>query len=137
MKMRLSRIHEVAASRPPGYVEDVLSRGMLEGEWLEISSDAYKELKRKYAPPEPEPPAPALPPVHVMAKNAATAVKQELKARFSGVPPVLQAEIDRRLAICNAPCEHFIPDQGRCAKCGCFTNFKAKLRSQHCPEGKW
>lgn len=128
MKLRIAKVHEAAPSRPPGYVEDVLSRGTVDGEWLDIAPEPYAELVAKYRP------APSLPSAATMAKNAATALRDEIKARITGLPEIEAEEVARRLEICHG-CENFI--QGRCAKCGCFMNFKAKLRSQHCPEGKW
>jgi hypothetical protein len=87
-----------------------------------------------------------LPPIRQLAKNAARSIGQEIKARINKVPPISQEEIDRRIGICKG-CEFFTPNiptlpehqrkQERCVKCGCYMNFKAKLRSQHCPMGKW
>lgn len=130
MKIRLSRIYEVAPSRPPGYVADVLSSGVIEGEWLELTSEHYAALKLKYQP------QPELPPASVMVKNAAAALRDEIKARITGLPEIEAEEVARRLEICHS-CEFFVGSQGRCSKCGCFMSFKTKLRSQHCPEGKW
>ena len=77
-----------------------------------------------------------LPSLTTMAKNAATAAAQEVKAVASGAPPVEDAEVTRRLALCHR-CELFLHAQQRCSQCGCFMKFKARLRSQHCPVGKW
>lgn len=71
-----------------------------------------------------------------MAKNVAAAAKDELKAVAGGKPPVDEAEIARRLRLCKR-CDLFIKEQERCSQCGCFMKFKARLRSQHCPVGKW
>jgi hypothetical protein len=111
-------------------VEDVLSRGTIEGEFLEISEEEYAALKAKYRP------KPELPSVATMAKNAAAAAAKEIGARLSGTPEVPEEEIARRLETCHG-CELFIQAQGRCSKCGCFMKFKSRLRSQHCPENKW
>lgn len=69
MKLRISKIHETAAERPAGYVEDILSQGIVEGDWLEISQEAMAGLRLKYRGvqkeyrlterPEPELPMPA------------------------------------------------------------------------------
>lgn len=128
MNLRISKVHDAAPNRPPGYVDDVMSRGVVDGEWLELPDEEYAALIQKYSP------QPELPSAAAMAKNAATALRDELKARISGLPEIEAEEVSRRLEICHG-CEFFT--QGRCAKCGCFMKFKSRLRSQHCPEGKW
>lgn len=50
MKILVAKIHEAAASRPEGYAEDVLSRGVIEGDWLELSNVEYFALRDKYSP---------------------------------------------------------------------------------------
>jgi len=37
-----------ARNRPPGYLEDVLSRATVDGDRVTLTSDAYRELVRKY-----------------------------------------------------------------------------------------
>lgn len=55
MRLRIARIHEAARDRPAGYVEEVLSHGSsVDGEWLEISSEALGALRKKYRS-EPSP----------------------------------------------------------------------------------
>ena len=129
MKLRVSKIHEAAASRPPGYVETVLSRGTVKGEWLEIDPETLADLRDRFRPKTP-------PPVSVMAANLARAAAAEVKARIAGTPPLDPEEIERRMATCRE-CENFIHGQNRCALCGCFAALKSRLRSQHCPVGKW
>jgi len=77
-----------------------------------------------------------LPSALTMVRNAATAAVQEAQALAAGTAAVADAEVERRLALCDK-CDLFIPQQNRCSRCGCFMKFKAKLRSQHCPIGKW
>lgn len=79
---------------------------------------------------------PSLPPVPEMAVNLAKAAVAETKAVLQGVPPRSEDEVAALLDICRA-CEHFRHSDQRCSQCGCFMNFKARLRSQHCPVGKW
>ena len=78
-----------------------------------------------------------LPPITEMAKNVVQsgirATKHYIK---TGSIKVSDAEIQRRLTICKS-CPHYLKTKGRCALCGCFMNFKAKLASEHCPIGKW
>jgi len=78
----------------------------------------------------------SLPGVLTMAKTAAAAVANEAKAIAAGKDGLDEKEIARRLALCHR-CELFIPAQMRCSRCGCYMQFKARMRSQHCPVGKW
>ena len=48
MKLQLAKIHAAAAARPPGYVQDVLSRGVVQGDALEISAEQMEILRQKY-----------------------------------------------------------------------------------------
>jgi len=93
------------------------------------------------------PPVPSnMPSAIQMAKNLATAVTEEAQAVLHGEEPVTQEEVDRRIGICNG-CPNFtknntsLPEhvrkQERCTLCGCFMAYKSRLRSQHCPDGKW
>ena len=43
-------------------------------------------------------------------------------------------EKELRLEQCS-PCEH--RKGNRCNLCGCFINYKAKLKNSECPLGKW
>lgn len=128
MRIRLEKIHEAAKSRPAGYLETVMSRGTVDGDWLEMPDEDFHELRRQFRP--------ALPSVPRMAANLAQAAVAEVKARISKSPQVSTTTIEERLRTCRE-CEHFIPAQNRCPLCGCYTAFKARLRSQRCPAGKW
>jgi hypothetical protein len=48
MRFPLAHIYKRAAHRPAGYVEDVLGRGKVDGEWFEIDEAAYRALLAKY-----------------------------------------------------------------------------------------
>ncbi len=54
--------------------------------------------------------------------------------------PRSAAEQAPLIAICQA-CEHFLPAQTSCAKCGCqkvrANLVSERLRAGHCPLGKW
>jgi hypothetical protein len=50
MRLRLSKIEEIAHTRPPGYLRDVLSHGVVEGEFLEISPESLSALRDTYRP---------------------------------------------------------------------------------------
>lgn len=71
-----------------------------------------------------------------LGATAATAVASEVKSVANGKDPIAEEEVERRLRVCGE-CEFFLTSQKRCSKCGCFMKFKAKLRSQSCPVGKW
>lgn len=49
---------------------------------------------------------------------------------------VPQEVIDKRLSICKT-CEHFDSEYKKCNKCGCYLDYKVKLRTVECPIGKW
>ena len=78
---------------------------------------------------------PEMPSKGQMAKNAASSLAKNLKSLAEGNR--LKAdpdEIERRKAIC-ADCEFM--QNSRCAKCGCWMQYKAILRAESCPIGKW
>ena len=50
MKIKLASIRRLAAHRPAGYYEDVLSHGKVTGEVLELTPTAYARLRQKYNP---------------------------------------------------------------------------------------
>lgn len=138
MRLRISRLEEQAKERPAGYLHEVISRGEINGDWLEISSEDLAELREIYRPkPPPAPAEPPLPSLKVMAKSLAAAAVSEVSARVRGVPALDDSEIARRLAICRAPCEFYRPSDDRCSQCGCFERFKTTLRSLRCPKGFW
>lgn len=79
---------------------------------------------------------PNLPTLGTIAANIAMAAVDETLARLSGMPPISEGDINRRLSICSE-CNRFRPSDQRCSLCGCFLDFKTRLRSQDCPLGKW
>lgn len=81
-------------------------------------------------------PVPALPSFPAMAKNAILAGVEEAKAVIAGENALTDSEVESRFAACKT-CEFFIPDTERCSKCGCFMEYKTRLRGQKCPVGKW
>lgn len=44
----MEALKRAAAKRPPGYVEDVLSRATVDGDKVTLTSEAYRELVNKY-----------------------------------------------------------------------------------------
>lgn len=44
----MEALKRAAAKRPPGYLEDVLSRATVDGDRVTLTSEAYRELVNKY-----------------------------------------------------------------------------------------
>jgi hypothetical protein len=78
--------------------------------------------------------APSYPP---LAEQVTNALKAGLSFAASGFKLTSQAEHDRRLSICQAPCEFWDKELGRCVKCGCVDTIKAWIESQKCPMDYW
>jgi len=89
---------------------------------------------------EEAPPAPApYPSIVSQIGTAARAVGRVASAIVQGEPVLATAEeTARRLVICGA-CPEFVVADGRCLKCGCSVNLKARLATEEgqCPLGKW
>lgn len=43
---------------------------------------------------------------------------------------------EKRMNMCKE-CEHFIKETKTCRQCGCYMEYKVKLRSVSCPLHKW
>ena len=83
----------------------------------------------------PEPELPSMPPVSRQVLNLREAVGRVLKAFVAGEQVVADKSTrDERIAICES-CDQL--SGARCAKCGCYTNKKIILQTEHCPIGKW
>jgi hypothetical protein len=81
---------------------------------------------------------PKLSPVSKLSKayTATKALVSESKAVIQQEPAVTPEAVEERLSICGG-CELFIKEKNKCSSCGCYMKFKARLRSSHCPVGKW
>ena len=78
---------------------------------------------------------PEMPSKGQMAKNAGGAFTRNLKSVMEGNS--LNAdpdEIERRNSI-SAECE--FNRKNRCMKCGCWLQYKARLRAESCPINRW
>lgn len=53
-----------------------------------------------------------------------------------GAPVCTVEEYRERLDTCNE-CPFLLRKNKRCGKCGCLLEFKARMKTQHCPEKKW
>jgi hypothetical protein len=159
MRIRIADIKLKATQRPSGYVDEVLSKGQVMGDFLVIDPKSYNELMRKYSPnvgiksggccakpvlknsitntPTQSIASPDLPPIRTQIRNATKAVGRVLSNAISRRTVVASHDkVEERRSICNT-CEFFIEKSGRCAKCGCFLKVKLQLESEHCPENKW
>jgi len=43
---------------------------------------------------------------------------------------------EERLKVCRT-CDQFNKENSKCAKCGCFMDYKTLLQNAECPIGKW
>ena len=103
-------------------------------EKFQAQHEKHLEVKRKLKQKTNE--ELQMPTLTEMAKNLAQSAKEEIKAISENKPNIQEDEIKRRLDIC-ATCEFFVQKSQRCSKCGCKLRFKRRLRSAHCPVGKW
>ncbi len=122
----LAKLRSAAAYKPQGYYDACLAAGTVEGDNLLLSEEAFAELRRQFTPPN----------ILRQSLSAVSAAAGECGAAMAGAPPVEDAEIARRLSVCEA-CPFLIAGEKRCSKCGCFVDAKARFRTQHCPLGKW
>lgn len=138
MRINIEAIKNKAKERPEGYVEDVLSQGVVVGNFLEIEALKYKKLLDKYAPNTPMPAAKCcnqMPPVATQLKNAANAAGRVVGALVRGEGVLApQDEVERRKGICGG-CQFL--NGNRCSKCGCFYSRKVQLLTEKCPIGLW
>lgn len=93
----LAAINRTAKSRPPGYVEDVLSRGAVDGDRVTLTDDAYALLVAKY-------------------RGASAVVPKPLKERPLPPPPGPGTELKALLA-----------NVGITASPGCSCNARARV----------
>jgi hypothetical protein len=68
-----------------------------------------------------------------MVKNFKETTKEFINNGGKLVEPMVYTN---RLGKCN-DCEHLIREKMRCGACGCLLEAKAKMKSAHCPQGKW
>ena len=68
-----------------------------------------------------------------MVKNFS---KETANFLAAGAPVVETGIYANRLAKCNT-CEHLKRKHMRCGACGCLLQAKARMKTAHCPLGKW
>ena len=76
MRLRISTIKEQESNRHAGYLSEVLSSGIVSGDFLELSAEAHAALRTKYRPSAPSAPVSRLTP--------STASDHEKQGRISG-----------------------------------------------------
>ncbi|HEY8965145.1 MAG TPA: hypothetical protein VIM58_01805 [Candidatus Methylacidiphilales bacterium] len=148
IKTAYVRARAQSGKRPPGYLDDVLAHGTVDGDEIVFDDAAYAALAAKYRTPQPtaaagtptQPTPPptknGLPDVGTLALNLAKASARFAATGFKQVHP---ATLAARKAVCAA-----CPDWeaqgyaglGRCRKCGC-SGVKLGWASERCPAGKW
>lgn len=136
MRILLSQLIAVSKHRASGYLENVLSKGTVEGIYLSIPAESYYALKDKYNYTVlPQSGSSAMPPLRQQIKNAAGAAGRVVKAVAKGQPVVAdEALINERKKICEG-CNHL--QRGRCSLCGCNFSMKIRLNTERCPISKW
>lgn len=122
MTIPLSHIHERAKTRPPGYIEDVLASGVVNGDQITIDDEAFARLVAKYNPPSP-------------LSMAGGLVKSLVAWASAGFPTVDESTLQERSAQC-AICPRWDARAGRCLECGC-AGLKHWLATERCPLGRW
>lgn len=85
IKISISALHQTAAHRPKGYMEDVISKGIIENGILFLRDDVYRELRSKYGGKIP--PLPPRPPklISAVQDGAGTELKKLIE-RFGFKP---------------------------------------------------
>jgi len=90
--------------------------------------------------PVPVPVPVQYPPTTLQAMNYAKALKAWVAA---GRPKRSDEEVEQILVICQG-CDWYDPSQKRCKGCGCKVTKgawavlnKAKMATEHCPQGRW
>jgi len=134
-------IIDAVPHRKQGYIEEV-ERRKLPGNDPDtycFKEEDFSFLRHNYSSTQ-------MPSMIQMAKNAASAIGNEVKHIASGNQHITDADVANRKSICNG-CEFYTPnipelpksekDKERCVKCGCFMAYKQRLTSATCPVGKW
>ena len=122
----LATLQSAAATKPQGYYEACLAAGTVIGDSLELSEQAFANLRARFSPP----------PRTAQLRSFVGALTAECGAALAGEAPVSEEERARRIAVCEG-CEFFFAADRRCSKCNCWMDLKSKLRTAACPENKW
>ena len=78
-----------------------------------------------------------LQPAHpTLAGQAASLGRALWDWAISGFSMASDEEVARRRSIC-AGCPRWEAGARRCTLCGCATDYKTRMRTEHCPEARW
>lgn len=122
MTIPIAHVRERAQQRPTGYFDDVIAAGLVVGDELHLSAEAYARLAAKYNPPS-------------LVDLAASAVTAAANWAAAGFPVVDDATLQTRSSHC-AICPRWDARAGRCLECGCY-GLKHWLATERCPLGHW
>jgi hypothetical protein len=126
----LADIRRMAKDRPEGYYDAVVGQGVIDGESITFSDEAWAALKARFRP------QPELPALDQMARNFWGSVAWWAS---NGFPMARRRDFIARLEQCQRnECGQWQGDGkiARCAACGC-TGLKLWLASEECPKGFW
>jgi len=70
-------------------------------------------------------------------KTMGNEVKERAKAKVKRQAPPAVSNEEQQARIQKCRDREFFVNNKRCSKCGCFINFKSRLRAGRCPIGKW
>lgn len=139
--VKRQQILNAAQNRKPGYLEEAERRKQPgnDPELYCFAEEDFMFLRQNYSDTK-------MPSMFQMAKNAASAIRGELKNVAAGGQQISREEVENRMKICDG-CEFFTPNipelseaeknDRRCVKCGCYMALKHRLTSSSCPVGKW
>lgn len=115
IRFKVAYVRTRAKDRPPGYVEDVLSRGTVEGGFVTFEDDVYDALVAKYRPP-------VLPPTPASSKWGPPLWEEMHRAGWAGrITPDFLADFARR-----------IPS----VACGCGGHWESVVAARRLPLGE-
>ena len=141
MRILLRDIIAKISERGKEYYDDVVNRGVIRGDYLEIDNMAYMDLLKKYNPNKQHSTCRTcngnLPSLPQQIVNAASAAGKALMSGITGHGiRASENTIQQRKNICFS-CPNYLPDSKRCKLCGCYTEVKLTLKTESCPENRW
>lgn len=123
MRLNIESLRLVSPSRPTGYLDDVMSAGVIEGAELVLPDEAYAALVAKYKSSP-----------NLLARGMSLA-KSLVRWAAAGLPVTSEALLFDRSARCSI-CPRWDARRQRCLECGC-ESLKHWLATEVCPLGKW
>ena len=123
----LVQIKANALNRLPGYVDEVLRVGQINGDQITLSPEEFTRIRETFTPPTP-------------ARMVRTAARSIVHWAKKGAQRTSPETLEIRKGIC-AGCEFWdsaaLQGTGRCRKCGCSTWAKLRMATEKCPIDKW